>query len=295
MSSRKKVLVTGANGLLGRRAINALRSAFDVHGVVHRVPPNCIEGVHYHEVDLSTEWAIDSLPPEIDYVIHLAQSSRFREFPDGAQDVFKVNIESTAKLLRYCNEVNAQRFVLASSGGVYGGGASSFDENSPIVPHHQLGFYLGSKLCAEVMAQNYASVCDVTILRFFFIYGSGQKKSMLIPRLVQNVKLGSPISLQGKDGIKINPVHVNDAVKALEKSLSLSGSHTFNVAGSEVITLRELTDLIGRKLGKKPVYEIVDATPNHLVAENDAMRAHLWDPEINISSGIDELLDEKDA
>jgi len=295
MSSRKKVLVTGANGLLGRRAITAMRSAFEVHGIVHKTPSNCIDDVCYHEVDLGADWLIDSLPPAMDYVIHLAQSSRFREFPDGAEDVFNVNIESTAKLLRYCNEVKAQRFVLASSGGVYGGGASSFNENSPIVPHHQLGFYLGSKLCAEVMAQNYASVCDISILRFFFIYGSGQKKSMLIPRLVHNVNSGSPIILQGKNGIKINPIHVSDAVKALEKSLSLSGSHTFNVAGSEVITLRELTDLIGHKLGKKPVYEVIDATPNHLVAESDAMRTHLWNPEISIGKGIDELLDEKET
>ena len=61
----------------------------------------------------------------------------------------------------------------------------------------------------------------VVILRFFFVYGPGQSNEMLIPRLVKSVREGQPIALDGLDGLRINPVYVEDAVRAV---VSASGA-----------------------------------------------------------------------
>jgi UDP-glucose 4-epimerase len=286
------ILVTGSNGLLGRNLIQSLSRENEVHALVRVLPPDPVPHVHYHAVNLSELGETGSLPKRMDTIIHLAQSSHFRDFPERALDVFRVNVESTAWLLDYATRSEAKHFIYASSGGVYGSGNRAFDENSPIVATGDLGYYLGSKLCGEVLVQNYASLMQVTVLRFFFMYGALQKRSMLIPRLVDNIKASSVISLQGQDGIRINPVHVDDATQAII-SLVASGkgkSATFNIAGPDVLTLREIASIIGNKLSTEPEFQILGGEPSDLVADNSAMRKELHEPEVHFDDGVQGLI-----
>lgn len=287
-----KVLITGAAGLLGSHAVKRLSISHDVHAIVR-----CIgdaergnAAVCWHQLDLSSSWTASGLPGRIDTVIHLAQSSKFRDFPSQALDVFGVNVSSTARLLDYALKAGATRFILASSGGVYGAGDEAFRENSPIPFHGELGYYLGSKLCSEVLAQNYSSHMDITILRFFFIYGFGQRRSMLIPRIVDSVREGRPVTLQGEHGIRINPINVADAVTALSSCFGLSGSSTFNIAGPDILSIRELADAVGRVVGRPPIFVQADGRPRHLIADIEAMKSQLHCPSIHFSSGVKDAL-----
>jgi UDP-glucose 4-epimerase len=285
-----KILITGANGLLGSHAVRHFSAHHEVHALVHSATSEPVPSVTYHLIDLAKDHALKTLPSQVDAVLHLAQSSRFRDFPNQALDVFDVNVGSTARLLDYARNSQASTFVLASSGGVYGAGEEAFKENAPIPQHGLLGYYLASKLCAEVLAQNYASLLNVSVLRFFFIYGKGQKRSMLIPRLMDNIKAGLPITLQGHDGIRINPIHVSDAVQALEGCLKLEGSHTFNVAGGESLSMREIANVIGSAVECEPEFKVVSEEPRNLLANIEAMRASLTVPKVNFAQGINELL-----
>jgi len=285
-----KILVTGANGLLGYNLIRELIEDHEVQAVVHSSPEDLVPGVHYHQIDFSGEWCADWLPKQIGTVIHLAQSSRFRDFPEQALDVFSVNVESTARLLDYACRNGVNRFIYASSGGIYGSGSNAFNEDSPIVPPGLLGYYLSSKLCGEVLTRSYASHMESTVLRFFFMYGFRQKQTMLIPRLVDNIKEGRPIPLQGENGIRINPIHVDDAVKAVLAAMRVAPGTTFNIAGPDVLSLREICVLIGEKIGKDPVFEIVPGKPEDLIGDSAAMLKQLCVPLIHFTEGIDDLL-----
>ncbi len=282
-----KVLITGANGLLGKRVINSLSSSYEVYAVVRSKPDDIIDGVTYLNIDLSSEWENSQLPKDMDIVIHLAQSSKFRDFPNQALDIFNVNINSTARLLDYAHKAGVKNFIYASSGGVYGTGSKAFDENSPITPSSDLGYYLGSKLCGEVLVQNYATLMNVITLRFFFMYGPEQDKSMLIPRLVENVKNGNTITLQSETGIKVNPVHVADATRAIEKVIHLDKSFAFNIAGAEILSLSDIANIIGKSLGKEPIFEIQNIEPNHLIADIGEMKNILGAPQISFEEGIE--------
>ncbi|ABW30716.1 NAD dependent epimerase/dehydratase family protein [Acaryochloris marina MBIC11017] len=290
MQGNTRVLITGANGLLGSHTIDAIRHQCHVEAVVRQLPKLISRDVSYHLIDFSKNWKVADLPKSVDIIIHLAQSEHFREFPEQAMDVFQVNIESTARLLDYAFKSGAKKFIYASSGGVYGNGPIAFHENSSIVSHQKLGHYLGSKVCGEVLVQSYASIFDVIILRPFFMYGANQRRTMLIPRLVDCVVEGRPIILQGKDGIRINPVHVRDVVDVIKFCLTSSGSLTLNVAGPSILSIKEISEIIANIVNKKPHYYITNEIKNDLIGDNELMLSILDKELILLNEGILELI-----
>lgn len=288
---KSSIFITGANGLLGKHFLQTYNNAqYSLHAAVRSMPENPVDNVNYHVIDFSNDWSIDNLPEDIDTICHLAQSDNFRDFPEQALDVFDVNIGSTAKLLDYGYRKNVKKFIYASSGGVYANGNQVFKENSPLAESHQLGYYLGSKRCSEILASNYSSIMDVSILRFFFIYGADQKRSMLLPRLVDNVKNGVPITLQGDEGLNINPIHVMDAVNAVGKCVEAEGSAIFNIAGKNVYSLKSVASIIGNLVGREPVFEYKDEPAPSIVANIDAMEDQLHKPCIDLEKGLSDIL-----
>lgn len=286
----KSVLVTGASGLLGRSLTRHLaETGTRVFGLTHFHQEPQTSEIEYFSVDLSSDWSVTSLPPRVDAIVHLAQSASFRDFPMSALDVFSVNIESTAKLLDYARQVGVEKFIYASSGGVYGNGNQAFSENAPIVTPGKLGYYLGSKNCGEILVQSYASVFQVVVVRPFFMYGPGQNRSMLIPRLLDSVASGKPIGLQGHSGIRINPIHVSDASTAVAAALKLEDSATFNIAGPDVLTIREICENMGRYLDKTPIFESQCGEPCDLVADISLMKQRLHNPKHSLVDVIQEI------
>jgi UDP-glucose 4-epimerase len=290
MSKIKSVLVTGANGLLGRSLCKLLVSkGLIVVGVVHKEPSEIIHGVTYKLLDLETDWNISLLPENIDAVVHLAQSPYFRDFPNNALKVFQVNVASTAKLLEYSYLNKVTSFVFASSGGIYGNGNQAFKENSVISSPGSLGYYLGSKLSGEVMTHSYSDFFHVNVLRYFFIYGSDQRKEMLIPRLMENVLQNKSISLQGEEGIKINPIHVEDAALATYFAILKDNSAIYNISGPEILSLRSIANLMGNFYGISPVFSTLDGSPKDLIGDNAAMQQDLIVPSRKLADHLGEI------
>ena len=286
-----KLLITGTSGLIGRHLIDALSSCHEVHALHRPGAPGDVTGVHYIPADLTDREFVDALPSGVDGVVHLAQSRHFREFPEGARDVFGVNVESTAALLDWSVRTGVRRFVLASSGGIYGHGRDPFTEEHPVGSAGPLGHYLASKHCAELLSESYTDHMTVTILRFFFVYGPGQRPDMFIPRLVGSIAEGRPITLGGEDGLCTNPVHVTDAVSAVCCALDLEQSHRINIGGPEVLSLRQIAESIGVKLRRAPRYSVDPATePRDLIADIGKMRRLLAPPTIRFADGCEDVI-----
>jgi UDP-glucose 4-epimerase len=287
---KKTVIVTGADGLLGRHVVGLLAQTWDVRVLVRMLPADPLPSVDYRAVDFSCEWDMGVLPNKAHAIVHLAQSAHFRDVPARALEVFQVNIASTARLLDYAWRVGVERFAYASSGGVYGGGSQAFRENSPIIQPDTLGYYLGSKVSGEALVSSYTKFMRVMILRFFFIYGSRQNRTMLIPRLVDNIRAGRPISIQGENGLHLNPIHVTDAALAVAATLESDNSTIYNIAGPEILSLRSLCDEIGRLVGQKARFETIPGEPSDVIGDIALMRAHLHQPTIRPGVGIKDLV-----
>lgn len=288
-----RILITGGTGLVGSRLLRLLAPEAELHLLV-RHPDPALDGlgnIHQHPVDLAGGVELSRLPARIDQVVHLAQSAHFRDFPQQAPDIFNVNVRSLAELLQYAAQAGATRFVLASSGGVYGSAASPLREDGTVSLSGHLGFYLASKLCGELLAGAYAPLMHVVVLRFFFAYGRGQRRSMLLPRLVDSVRNGLPVVLTGPEGIRVNPIHADDAAAACRAALAVTGMRTINVAGPEVHSLRALCELIGARVGKAPVYDLRPGDGGGDVMGDTTRMTELLGPATRrVADHLDELL-----
>jgi nucleoside-diphosphate-sugar epimerase len=283
------VLVTGANGLLGRNLVASLRDNYEVHALVHNMPLKPFPDVKYYAYDFNMDWTTNDLPRDIYAVMHLAQSELFRDFPEHALDVFNVNVTSTVKLLDYARVAGAKKFVFTSTGGIYDTTMGVVNENTPINTFGQLGNYFATKLCSEILTHNYTSYFDVSLLRLFFMYGKGQKRSMLMPRLVDNVNQGRPIRLTENGGIVINPIHVSDVVNILKGLMNSDGSYTYNVAGPEKLNLNQIASIIGKKLGKTPQFEQISELADNCIADITLLESRIYSPKVKLEEKIEEL------
>lgn len=291
-SGRKRIVVSGASGLLGSRFLDLLRHNYEIHALIRGRQKATLPEVIYHQIDLALEWSTEGLPDRIDAVLHLAQSSHAKQFPEFASDIYQVNTNATVKLLDYARRSGASHFVLTSTGGLYAPSQDIITEDSPVdPPEGPLRFYFDSKLSAELVTRAYEDIFNVTVLRPFFIYGSGQNGSMLISRLIKNVRTESPTQLTGEEGIMLNPIYVDDAVIALDACLQTQGSFLINVAGPQSLSLKKLCYYIGKEIGKKPVFQHIEQKAENYVTDISKLRALIGDREMyDFSKGISRIV-----
>lgn len=265
----EKVLITGANGLLGFELIQKLPKDLEVFKLVKTYNKDLGENQIVHnfldEIDLSI------LPKRLDYIFHLAQFRDFKNFPQNSSEIFKVNTLSTLSLINYAMDCGVKKFIYTSTGGLYKELDSPINENDLMKKHTELDFYCASKLSSELLISSYSKFIDVQILRPFFIFGPRQSDQMLIPRLIKNIYMKDIIYLSGEKGIHINPIYVEDAASILIRLLRIPGSKQVNIAGNQVISMSQLATNIAEIIGKKPNFSY-QSKQKDLIGDNSLLK-----------------------
>ncbi len=281
------ILIIGATGLLGNRLSLELAKNNRIWGISRTKNDIFLhENINLIEEDLRN-LDYNSLPKNIDTIYYVAQSRAFRDFPNGAEDMFQINVATPLKLIDWAINNKVKQFIYASSGGVYSNPTQPVKEFFQVNANDVIGFYLSSKLSAEVLLRNYFKYFETFIIaRPFFIYGPRQESNMLLPRLIKNVEEGIPLKLNGKEGIKINPIYVDDAALAFSKLIALKGNHIINIAGKEIVSLKQLGEIIGKVIDKKPMFKIVEQKSNDLVADISLMETKLCLPKVSLREGL---------
>ncbi|HWT11304.1 MAG TPA: NAD(P)-dependent oxidoreductase [Allosphingosinicella sp.] len=286
----RNVLVTGARGLLGSHLVPLLAGSCRVFAL-DRPGRKAAPGVTAIGADLSRPLDVAALPPRLDAVVHLAQSRRFRDFPEAAGEIFQVNTAQLVALLDHCRRVGASHFLHASTGGVYARSDEPLTEASPLAGPGALGFYAATKLAGEMLARSYAPFLTILSLRFFFLYAPNQPPPMLVPRLIASVREGRPVTLQGPEGMRTNPIHAADAAAAVAAALDVPQSAAINVAGPDILSIRAMALTIGERLGVEPLFEQADeAGPTDLIGDTTSMRRLLTAPQRRFADAVGELL-----
>jgi UDP-glucose 4-epimerase len=266
-----RVLVTGATGFVGGSIIRALvRKGHDAIAAVrrHDVGVRDCESVVW---DIGQARRPSPLPPKIDAIVHAAQSRNYRAFPADADEMLRVNVAGACALLDYAVDAGVSRFCLLSSGTVYEPYGGGLHEEAALSPTSFLG---ATKLAAEVLARPYASDVALSILRLFFPYGPGQR-DRLIPDIVDRVRSGRAVQLSADgDGLRIVPTYVEDIAEVTVAAVVEGWSGTMNVAAPWATTLRELAELIGTNVGRRPIFETTDRAAICITPVLDRLRAH---------------------
>jgi nucleoside-diphosphate-sugar epimerase len=269
-----RVLVTGASGFLAPHLIRALVARGDEVVATARDAGRIPQGAGIEPLELDLTGPLDDVAlPRVDAMVHLAQANV--PYPERALELYRVNTLSTLGLLDACARTGARHFVHASSGTVYGLGDRPFRESDPI-RHHQL--YATTKIHAEDLVARYADQLDGAVsLRLFAPYGPGQVNRM-IPGIIGRVRAGTPVSLNEGGRPRMNPIYVDDAVAALLAALEVDGHAILNVAGDEIVTIRQIAEIAGRAMGVDPVFEDGGGSAaGDVIGDTGAFRAWLGD------------------
>jgi len=272
-----RVLVTGATGFVASHLVPRLaRDGHEVVALGHdasRLP----DGVERIELDLATGRSF----PAADAIVHLAQANV--RFPDGAGDLFAVNVASTAALLEHARACGAERFLYASSASVYGLGDLAFAEDDP---PRATDFYSATKIASERLVAAYADLLPVSVVRPVAPFGPGQR-NRLIPSLIERVRKGAPIRLHGVGRPRMNPIYVDDVVDAIAVLLERDAPELLNLGGDKVVSIRDLGELIGEVVGRAPVFEDGGAAEGDLVVRNDRLHDLLGRAPLPLRDGLE--------
>jgi nucleoside-diphosphate-sugar epimerase len=250
------VLVAGATGFVGGHLVpHLLREGHQVVACGH--DPARLERFSEAErlvLDLRRPDLATHLPPGLDAVIHLAQANV--PFPEGASDLFEVNTGSVQRLLEHARRTGVRRFVYASTASIYGGidlgrGDRPWREDDPIAGP---GYYAATRQASDGLVRAYGEVLPCVVLRLLTPYGPGQA-NRLVPGLIARVRSGRPVILREGGRPRMNPIYVDHVVDVFAQALTVAPNQVVNVAGAEVLSIREMAETIGRVVGREPVFE----------------------------------------
>lgn len=243
------VLVTGANGFVGRVLGNALCSAGINVVAASRQGNESLETpvrqVAIHAIDAHTIWS--AALSNADAVIHLA--ARVHIMQDSADDPLaefrEVNLHGTANLARQAAQAGVKRFVYVSSikvNGEHTRQGSSFKESDQPDPHDP---YAISKWEAEqaLHAISQDTGMEVVIVRPPLVYGPGVKANFA--RLLNLVSRGIPLPLGNIKNLRslIYVGNLADALIACTTHPAAAG-RTYLVSDGEDVSTPQLIQAI---------------------------------------------------
>lgn len=282
-------LIVGASGYLGTRLAEHL--VIGGHSV-SRLSSNQSGGINPQTGLFSTPPVIE----QVDAVIYLAQSPYYRMLPQRAPHLLAVNCISAVEVAVAARIAGVEKFIYASTGNVYKGSFEALSENAPL---ERENWYSLSKIMGEECLRLAVGEMDLTCMRIFGIYGTYQQDK-LIPNLLQRVIRREPITVDRRTGamevqpggLRTNPIYIEDAVRAIEVIATVRDVPEVNVAGDEVLSIRQMVDIMGEVAGVVPGVTVLDRErAGDLIGDVSLFRSIYPLPRTPFRVGIQEVFD----
>ncbi len=303
----KTVLLTGAAGFIGyKTAEKLLKKGYRVLGIDNmnnyydvRLKEFRLNELKKHRNFLFYKLDIENLEAlriifeneKIDAVVNLAARAGVRYSIVDPFVYLSTNALGTLNLLELMKDYNVKKFVLASTSSLYAGQKMPFKEDLPV--NTPISPYAASKKGAEVTSYTYHYLygIDVTVLRYFTVYGPIGRPDMSIFRFIKWIDEGNPITVFGDGTQSRDFTYVDDIAEGTVKALETeTGYEIINLGGNKPHQLNYVIKLIEKYLGKKA--EVI-YKPFHK-ADMKATWADItkakkilnWEPKIPLEEGI---------
>jgi UDP-glucuronate 4-epimerase len=304
----KHILVTGGAGFIGSHLTRRLLSRGDRVTVLddfndfydparkrRNVAP-LLERPDYRlvEGDIRDEPLVDQLfsQGKLDGVVHLAARAGVR--PSLQEPILyeDVNCIGTLRLLEAARRHGPNVFVFGSSSSVYGINEkvpfSEADEvNQPISP------YATTKRAGELLCYNYHHLYGfrTACLRFFTVYGPGQRPEMAIHKFTDLLARGKTVPMYGDGGSRRDYTYVDDIIDGVVASLDLApGFEILNLGGADTTSLWDLVHWIAEELAVEPRIDYLPAQPGDVPITyadvSKAARLLGYSPKVPIREGL---------
>ena len=306
-------LVTGAAGFIASQVchllladghhvvgLDNLNDAYDVRlkdWRLARLLPR--ENFSFERMDISERAAVEAVfgkYGQLDGVINLAARAGVRASVENPWAFVETNLTGTLNLLEACKTHGVNKLVLASTSSAYGEDApqptpETADSNLPLQP------YAASKKAAEVMchAYHYLSGIDISVVRYFTVYGPAGRPDMVMFRFVQWIREGKPVYLNGDGNQSRGFTYIDDIARGTIAALKPLGYEIINLGGHEPITINAMIAQLEEMLGCKanvihqPAHK-ADMLSN-LADVSKARRLLNWEPQVNLHQGMRNMVD----
>ena len=304
-------LITGAAGFIGARTaemliqdghavigVDNLNEAYDLRMKEYRLKRlQAMPGFAFRKLDISDKSVIDQLKDEkIDGVINLAAWAGVRASVKNPWVYVETNMIGTLNMLELCRQTGIKKFVVASTSSIYGENPpyptpESASSSEPLQP------YAASKKGAEAMAHAYHHLygIDVTVVRFFTVYGPAGRPDLALFRFVQWISEGRPVRVNGDGEQSRGFTFIDDIARGVILALKPVGFEVINLGGHETITINNLIKLVEDIVGKKAVVQygppdLADMRSNWADVSK-AGELLGWEPQFDMRAGIEKLVE----
>ena len=304
-------LVTGAAGFIGARTsklllndghtvvgVDNMNDAYDPRMKEYRLRKlQAVPGFTFHKLDISNKSIIEQFKDEkFDGVINLAARAGVRYSVEDPWIFVETNMIGTLNMLEICRQTGAQKFVVASTSSIYGAEPpyptpESASSSEPLQP------YAASKKGAEAMCHAYHHLygIDVSVVRYFTVYGPAGRPDLALFRFVQWISEGLPVRVNGDGEQSRGFTYIDDIARGTILALKPLGYEIINLGGHEVITINNLIKLIEEVTGKKADVQHGPPNPADMFTNwADVSKAGEllgWEPQFNMRAGVEKLVE----
>jgi UDP-glucuronate 4-epimerase len=304
-------LVTGAAGFIGARTsemliedghtvvgVDNINDAYDPRIKEYRLAQlKKLRGFTFHKVDISEKSVIEHLKNEkLDAIINLAARAGVRFSVENPWAFLETNVMGTLNMLELCKQNKIKKFIFASTSSIYGENPpyptpESASSSEPLQP------YAASKKGAEALCHSYHHLydIDISVLRFFTVYGPAGRPDLAMFRFVQWINENKPVRVNGDGNQSRGFTYIDDIARGTILALKPVGYEIINLGGHEVITINDLIKLIEELMNKKATVQygppnLADMFTNW--ADVSKAKGLLgWSPRVGLTEGVKKLID----
>lgn len=308
----ENILVTGSAGFIGWKTslklleagkrvigVDNMNDYYDVtlkEGRLDELKKD--KGFAFHLLDIENLAAMDNIfrDNKIDAVINLAARAGVRYSIENPHVYLSTNAHGVLNLLELMRKYGVRKLVHASTSSLYAGQKMPFTEdmavNTPISP------YAASKKAAEAMAYSYHYLfdLDISVLRYFTVYGPAGRPDMSIFRFIKWIDEGKPIELFGDGSQSRDFTYIDDIASGTVKALKEVGYEIINLGGGKSpSTLNYVIRRIEKLLGKKAAINFMPFLKTDVTETgadiSKAERLLGWRPETGLEEGLSSTVD----
>ncbi len=263
---------------------------------MHRLPLSRGAAGQGSESEISSTALLSCPSAPFDAVINLAARAGVRQSVQDPWCYFETNVAGTLNLLELCRTHRVNKFILASSSSLYGRDSpmpfcEDADTNHPLSP------YAASKKAAEVLCHTYHYLygIDVTVFRYFTVYGPAGRPDMSLFRFVQWISEGKPVTVFGDGRQSRDFTYVDDIARATIAGLGALGYEVINLGSDEPVVLADAIRMIEGELGQRACVENRSMHPADVRATwADISKASAllgWRPRQKFADGVHALVE----
>ena len=309
----KKALVTGAAGFIASRVsrllldrgvevvgLDNLNDAYDVRMKRHRLTSlEGREGFTFVEADIENLYELVPVfsAHRFDAIFNLAARAGVRYSIEDPHVYLRSNAQGALNLMELMHRHDCGKLVLASTSSLYAGHPMPFREDLPV--EKPLSPYAASKKAAEVLSYTYHHLygIDVSILRYFTVYGPAGRPDMAPFRFIKWIHEGTPITVFGDGSQTRDFTYVDDIARGTvlagkPMGEGKPGHEVVNLGGgmtpiSLLDFIRKIEDRLGRKA--EIVWQPMSASEMQDTSADIAKAKAVlgWEPEIDLDKGLD--------